>query len=62
MSRPPREEWTVPVTIAEERRVTVLARSEADAKERTHDGRIKRLGPVLTRGIIIVGKPERGTR
>jgi hypothetical protein len=50
-------EYLVPVTIAEERLITVLARSPEDAKSRVRAGRYKKLGRPLTRGFLIVGQP-----
>ena len=51
--------YIVPVTIADERRVTVEAASAAEAKEKVKAGKHKRLGRSLTRGFLLVGEPER---
>lgn len=57
--RPPRVEYEVPVTVAEEYTVTVLARSEREAVERVNAGRYKTLGRGRNRGFLIVGKATR---
>jgi hypothetical protein len=54
--------WHVPVTIADYRVATVIAGSEAEAREKMEQGRYKRLGRSTRRGVLTVGKPERADR
>lgn len=57
--RRPMHTYTVHVTIAEERRITVRAHNAEEARRRVSDGKYLRLGRALTRGFLLVGVAER---
>lgn len=50
--------FIVPVTIAEERRVTVKARTADEAIRRVKEGHYVRLGRATNRGFLLVGEAE----
>lgn len=50
--------YRVPVTILDERVVTVRAHSEEHARERLEDGKYVSLGQSTKRGFLTVGVPE----
>lgn len=51
-------EWEVPVTIADERLVTVRARSKDEAIAKLMEGKYVRLGLSLSRGFLVYGEPR----
>jgi hypothetical protein len=55
---PPPREFLVPVTIGDERCVTVLAHSAPEAKAKVSAGQYKSLGRSLSRGFLVVGQPQ----
>ncbi len=61
MAKRERIAWRVPITIADERVVTVYAATAQEARERAREGHIVRLGRTVKRGILIVGIPERSS-
>lgn len=58
MSRKQLRTFTVPVTIAEERTITVRAYDAKDARARIADGKYLRLGRPKRRGFLLIGEPE----
>lgn len=55
---PVRQVYVVPVTIVDERRVTVEATSPAEAEAKVRAGKYKALGRSLSRGFLTVGEAE----
>lgn len=58
MSRPPAKTYVVPVTMTDERRVVVEARTAEEARQKVSRGQYRRLGRSRGRGFLIVGKAE----
>jgi hypothetical protein len=51
--------YRVPVTIADQRVLTVTAKTPEEARHKAHEGRYDKIGRCLRRGILVVGVPER---
>jgi hypothetical protein len=50
--------YRVPVTIADQRLLTVTAKTPDEARDKARYGRYDKIGRCLRRGILVVGVPQ----